>query len=65
MKRFGFAYGTLREHAESGEERFTVEWSRDDDRVWYDILAFFAPARCSLDWGIRFHGHSRGSSRRV
>jgi uncharacterized protein (UPF0548 family) len=43
MKRFGFAYGTLVEHAESGEERFTVEWNRDDERVWYDILAFSRP----------------------
>ena len=41
--RFGFAYGTLGEHAESGEERFTVEWSREDDTVWYDILAFSHP----------------------
>lgn len=65
VTRFGFAYGTLGEHAESGEERFTVEWSRDDDRVWYDILAFSRPGRCSLDWGIRFQGHSRGSLRRV
>jgi uncharacterized protein (UPF0548 family) len=23
VKKFGFAYGTLAEHAESGEERFT------------------------------------------
>jgi uncharacterized protein (UPF0548 family) len=38
-RRYGFAYGTLPEHAEAGEERFTVEW-RDDDSVWYDILAF-------------------------
>jgi uncharacterized protein (UPF0548 family) len=43
LKRFGFAYGTLAEHAESGEERFTIEWNRDDDRVWYDILAFSRP----------------------
>ncbi|HTF42649.1 MAG TPA: DUF1990 domain-containing protein [Terriglobales bacterium] len=43
IKRFGFAYGTLAEHAESGEERFTVEWNRDDDKVWYDILAFSRP----------------------
>jgi uncharacterized protein (UPF0548 family) len=42
-KRFGFAYGTLAEHAESGEERFTVEWNRDEDKVWYDILAFSRP----------------------
>jgi uncharacterized protein (UPF0548 family) len=43
VMRFGFAYGTLGQHAESGEERFTVEWSRDDDKVWYDILAFSRP----------------------
>jgi uncharacterized protein (UPF0548 family) len=30
-------------HAESGEERFTVEWKRDEDKVWYDILAFSRP----------------------
>ena len=43
IKRLGFAYGTLTEHAESGEERFTVEWKRDEDRVLYDILAFSRP----------------------
>jgi uncharacterized protein (UPF0548 family) len=43
LRRFGFAYGTLAEHAESGEERFTIEWSREDDSVWYDILAFSRP----------------------
>jgi len=42
MKRFGFAYGTLAEHAESGEERFTVELNQKDE-VWYDILAFSRP----------------------
>jgi len=42
MRRFGFAYGTLLEHAESGEERFTVEWDQSDG-VWYDILAFSRP----------------------
>ena len=41
--RFAFAYGTLPEHAESGEERFQVEWHEDDDSVWYDILAFSRP----------------------
>jgi len=42
LRRFGFAYGTLPEHAESGEERFQVEW-HDDDSVWYDIFAFSRP----------------------
>ncbi len=42
-RSFGFAYGTLPEHAESGEERFRVEWNPDEDSVWYDILAFSRP----------------------
>ncbi len=44
IKRFGFAYGTLADHVERGEERFTVEWHREDNSVWYDILAFSRPA---------------------
>jgi uncharacterized protein (UPF0548 family) len=42
-RRFGFAYGTLPTHEALGEERFQVEWSRQDDSVWYDILAFSRP----------------------
>jgi uncharacterized protein (UPF0548 family) len=38
-RRFGFAYGTLAEHVESGEERFLVE-QRADGSVWYDLRAF-------------------------
>ncbi len=43
VRRFGFAYGTLRDHVERGEERFTVEWHKQDNSVWYDILAFSQP----------------------
>ena len=43
IRRFAFAYGTLPEHAECGEERFQVEWHSKDDSVWYDILAFSQP----------------------
>jgi len=43
QQKFGFAYGTLAEHAERGEERFMVEWNHDDDSVWYDLLAFSKP----------------------
>jgi len=43
VERFGFAYGTLPDHAGSGEERFLVEWDRDEGSVWYDILAFSRP----------------------
>ena len=41
-KRFGFAYGTLPDHVEKGEERFLVEWLTNDS-VWYDIFAFSRP----------------------
>ena len=40
--RFGFAYGTLPDHVECGEERFVIELS-EDESVWYDILAFSKP----------------------
>lgn len=43
ISKFGFAYGTLPGHVESGEERFLIEWDRADDSVWYDILAFSRP----------------------
>jgi len=44
VTRFGFAYGTLLEHGEIGEERFSVEWNHADDSVWYDVRAFSRPA---------------------
>lgn len=44
-ERFGFAYGTLWDHAEQGEERFTVEYHSADNSVWYDLLAFSRPRR--------------------
>ena len=43
MSRFGFAYGTLPEHLEKGEERFCVEWHAEDDSVWYELLAHSRP----------------------
>jgi uncharacterized protein (UPF0548 family) len=54
VQRFGFAYGTLPEHAESGEERFTVEWHEQDDAVWYDILAFSRPQQLLARLGYPF-----------
>jgi uncharacterized protein (UPF0548 family) len=45
VKRFGFAYGTLPAHVEQGEERFSVQWRRDDDSVWYDLFAFSRPGK--------------------
>ena len=43
ISKFGFAYGTLPGHVESGEERFLIEWDRTSDSVWYDIIAFSRP----------------------
>ena len=43
IRKFGFAYGTLPGHVESGEERFLIEWHRGENSVWYDILAFSRP----------------------
>ncbi|MEO8650484.1 MAG: DUF1990 domain-containing protein [Acidobacteriota bacterium] len=43
IERFGFAYGTLAEHAESGEERFTIEYDPGSGEVCYDLYAFSRP----------------------
>jgi uncharacterized protein (UPF0548 family) len=43
IRRFGYSYGTLPDHAETGEERFLIEWDRASGAVWYDILAFSRP----------------------
>lgn len=40
IRRYGFAYGTLPDHAGTGEERFLIEWDQESGAVWYDILAF-------------------------
>jgi len=41
-EKYGFAYGTLPDHGERGEERFTVEIN-SDQTVWYDLYAFSRP----------------------
>lgn len=52
IDRFGFAYGTLPDHPERGEERFLVEWNRADDTVYYHLLAVSQPRH----WLVRL-GH--------
>ena len=47
-RRFGFAYGTLPEHSEKGEERFTVEWHRMSDLVSYEILSFSRSGKAAV-----------------
>jgi uncharacterized protein (UPF0548 family) len=51
--RFGFAYGTLPGHVERGEERFLIEWDRNTDQVWFDILAFSRPRHLLTRLGRR------------
>jgi uncharacterized protein (UPF0548 family) len=43
VERRGFGFGTLPAHSEQGEERFTVEWERKSDEVWYEVFAFARP----------------------
>jgi uncharacterized protein (UPF0548 family) len=53
LERYGFAYGTLPDHAEMGEERFTAEFHASDESVWYDLCAFSRPrllARVALPY---------------
>jgi uncharacterized protein (UPF0548 family) len=59
--RFGFAYGTLRYHAETGEELFLVERSRESLEVSYRILAFSKPRHLLARLGYPF---SRAAQRR-
>ncbi len=51
VERFGFAYGTLIEHGEIGEERFSVEFHRSTGEVFYDLFAFSRPASLFVQIG--------------
>jgi uncharacterized protein (UPF0548 family) len=51
IHRYGFAYGTLPDHVETGEERFMVEWDPATGEVWYDILAFSRPRHLLIQAG--------------
>jgi uncharacterized protein (UPF0548 family) len=45
VRRFGFVYGTLRGHAERGEESFIVTHDRATDEVRFAITAASRPGR--------------------
>ena len=51
VKRFGFAYGTLPDHVECGEERFMIE-QQADGSVFYDIFAFSRPRQLLVRMGV-------------
>ncbi|MBX3266442.1 MAG: DUF1990 domain-containing protein [Acidobacteria bacterium] len=42
-ERFGFAYGALEDHGESGEELFLVDRNPTNGEVHYSLLAFSRP----------------------
>ncbi len=46
---FGFAYGTLQHHVESGEELFQVEMDAAG-KVWYRLRAFSKPRFWMVRW---------------
>ena len=54
VDRFGFAYGTLTEHGERGEERFSVEFHRGSGEAWYDLYAFSRPNHYLARMGYPF-----------
>lgn len=71
-RRFGFAYGTLPDHIEQGEERFLVE--QDADGVtWYDLSVFSRPRHLLARIGYpvarvmqrRFARHSQAAMQRT
>jgi len=72
IEKYGFAYGTLANHSEIGEERFTVEFNQDDQTVWFDLYAYSRPriaARFAYPFSRilqrRFAGDSKAAMYRV
>jgi uncharacterized protein (UPF0548 family) len=67
-RRFGFAYGTLPDHAECGEERFQVELGTDGS-VTYDLLAYSRPqqalAKLAQPWVRRMQKRFAADSMRA
>jgi uncharacterized protein (UPF0548 family) len=65
FERYGFAYGTLPEHPERGEERFLVEWNHTDDTVHYDLLAVSQPRHLLARLAFPFARHEQARFRRL
>ena len=63
--RYGFAYGTLPDHPERGEERFLVEWNQADDSVWYDLLAVSQPRHWLARLGYIYARYEQAKFRRL
>ena len=54
VRRYGFVYGTLPDHAERGQERFTIEWRHDSGKIFYDIFACSRPNKLFAKLGYPF-----------
>ena len=54
LKRFGFAFGTLPDHSEEGEEQFIVELDKTSNKVWFEIYAFAKPHHWMAKIGFPF-----------
>ena len=65
IERYGFAYGTLPDHPECGEERFVVEWDRNDDSVYYDLLAISCPHHWLVRMGYLYARHQQSRFRHL
>jgi len=65
VERYGFAYGTLPDHPERGEERFLVEWDRNDDAVYYDLLAISQPRHWLARIGYPYTRYEQSRFRRL
>lgn len=60
VERYGFAYGTLADHMETGEERFVVSWDRSRDLVIYEVVAYSRPRH----WLARLGGPAARAAQR-
>jgi uncharacterized protein (UPF0548 family) len=65
VRRFGFAYGTIADHPETGEERFLVEWDRETGEVWYDLLAVSRPGHWLARLGYLYTRYEQARFRRL
>lgn len=62
--QFGFDYGTLHGHAESGEERMLVTIDHATGQVWFELFAMSRPGRWFMWFGLPFGRRMQARFRR-
>jgi len=73
VHRFGFAYGTVADHPERGEERFQVEWHESpgsapdhtSGSVYYDLVAISQPAHWLAQTAYPYTRYEQARFRRL